>query len=96
MARWFHLHHAMVMAAHECVLCLGGDPGGPGVGCSRVKGKYLAAFLLPCVDSQGQARVHPCVEVGQVVVKVGLANLRILSGNVLDKLADVDTVQALD
>jgi hypothetical protein len=86
----------MVMAAHECVLCLGGDPGGPGVGCSRVKGKYLAAFLLPCVDSQGQARVNPGIDVGQVVVEVGLANLCIRSGNVLDKHVEVDMVQALN
>jgi hypothetical protein len=78
------------------VLCPSGDHAGLGNGHSRIEGKYQAAFLVPCADSQGQARVNPCVEVGQVVVKVGLANLRILSGNVLDKLADVDTVQALD
>jgi hypothetical protein len=84
------------VAACECVLCPSGDHAGLGNGYSRIEGKYLAALLVLCADSQGQARVNPRVEVGQVVVKVGLANLRILSGNVLDKLADVDTVQALD
>ncbi len=52
--------------------------------------------MLPHVDSKGQARVNPHVEVGQVVVKVGLANLHVCSGDVVDKRAEVDTVQALN
>jgi hypothetical protein len=41
------------VAAHKCVLCPGGDHGGLRDGYSRDEGKHLAAFLLPCVDSQG-------------------------------------------
>ncbi len=39
---------------------------------------------------------QPTVEVGQVVVKVGLANLCVPSGNVLYKRAEVNTVQPLN
>ncbi len=84
------------VATRKCVICPGGDHGGLGDEYSHVEGKYLAAFLLPRVDSQGQAWINPHVEVGQVVIEVGLANLRVRSGNVLDKHAKVDTVQALN
>jgi hypothetical protein len=41
------------VAARKCMLCPCGYHGGLGGGYSRVKGKHLAAFLLPHVDSQG-------------------------------------------
>ncbi len=44
-----HVH----VAARNCMLCPGCDYGGLGDGYRCVEGKYLAAFLLPCVDSQG-------------------------------------------
>jgi hypothetical protein len=84
------------VAARECVLCPSGGHGGLGDGYSHGKGNYLATFFLPWVDSQGQAWVNPHIEVGQVAVKVGLANLRVHSFYVLDKHAEVDTIQALN
>ncbi len=84
------------VAAHKCVLCPGGDHGGLRDGYSCVVCKYLARFLLPCVDSQREARVNPHVEVGQVVVKVGLAYLCVRSCNVVDKRAEVNTIQAVN
>ncbi len=77
----------------EHVLCPGDDHGGLG---DRYRSKHLATFLLPHVDSQEQARVNPCVETSQAFIKVRLAYLRIHSGNVLNKHAEVDTVQTLD
>jgi hypothetical protein len=75
------------VATRKCVPCPSGDHGGLRDGYCRVKCKHLATFLLPCVDSQGLVRVDPCVEVGQVVVKVGLAYLCVRSCNVVDKRA---------
>ncbi len=61
---------------------------------SSAGGKDLAFFLFACVDGQGEAGVDACVEVGHVVIQVRLADLGVCGENMLDKRAEVDTVEA--
>ncbi len=58
----------------------------------QLPGSVLASLCRQLRASLGQSGV----ELGQVVIKVGLAKLHIRSCDVLDKHAEVNTVQALD
>ncbi len=57
---------------------------GDGHTCFLCKG--LALLLLARVDGKWKVEIDSLVEIGDVVVKIRLADLRICSGDVSDKL----------
>jgi hypothetical protein len=58
-----------------------------------VGGKDLTFLLFACVYGQGETGVDACVEFGQVVVQIGLADLGICRQYVLDKREEVDAIE---
>ena len=61
---------------------------------SRVGGEDLALLLFSRVHGQWDAGVDPDVELGHVVVQVGLADLGVRCQDVLDQRSEVDAVEA--
>ncbi len=84
----FHSRHASVMfpQLRAClvpvitIISLGmGTPGS----CA----KSLALLLLVCVDGKRKVRINFLVEIGDVDVKIRLADLRVCSSDVGDELS---------
>jgi hypothetical protein len=82
------------VAAGEHVLGSGGDHQFVGDWDSRIDGKDLALLLFACVNSQWEAGVDADVELGHVVVQVGLADLGVRCQDVLDQRVEVDAVES--
>jgi len=61
---------------------------------SCVGGEDLALLLFTHVDGQWEAGVDADVELGHVVVQVGLADLGVRGQDVLDQRAEVDAVES--
>ena len=72
------------------------DHRGLGDGDTRVVGKNLALFLFPGVDREGEDGIHADVEVGHVVVHVGLADLGVCRQDMRRQRAEVDAVEPFD
>jgi hypothetical protein len=58
-----------------------------GDGHTCVQCKSLALLLLARVDGKWKVRIDSLVEIGDVIVKIRLADLRVCSANVGDKLS---------
>ena len=82
------------VAGGKRVLGAGGDHQFVGDWDACVGSKELTFLLFVSVDGQGEARVDASVEVGYVVIQVGLADLGVCSENVLDTRAWVDAVKS--
>jgi len=82
------------VATGKRVLGAGGDHQFVGDWNARVGCKDLTLLLFASVDGQGEAGVNAGVEFGNVVVKVGLADLGVRCENVLHKRAEVDAVKS--
>jgi hypothetical protein len=80
------------VAAGERVLGSGGYHQFVGDRDSRVGGEDLALLLFARVNGQWEAGVDADVELGHVVVQVGLADLGVCGQDVLDQRAEVDAV----
>jgi len=82
------------VAAGEWVLGSGGYHQFVGDRDSCVGGKDSALLLFVQVDGQWEARVDADVELGHVVVKVGLADLGVRGQDVLNQRAEVNAIES--
>jgi hypothetical protein len=82
------------VAVGNCVLGSGGDHELVGDRDTCVGGKDLALLLFLRVDSQWEVGLDADVELGHVVVQVGLADLSVRGQDVLDQRAEVDAIES--
>ncbi len=81
------------VAAGNRVLGSGGDHELVGDRDPCVGSEDLALLLFACVDGQWEAGVDADIELGHVVVQVGLADLGVRGQDVLDQRAEVNAVE---